>query len=60
MFAKYRATQELQMMLNKYKDELDSCEDEEERKDLIDVIENLEWIVKEFNADEERGSKNTE
>ena len=60
MFAKYRATRELQAMLEKYRDELDRCEDGRETNDLIDVIENLEWVVKEFKADTEIGTKSTD
>lgn len=49
MFAKIKATRELQLMINQYKKELDTCTDNIEKNELIVVIENLEWVVKELS-----------
>lgn len=49
MFAKFKATQELEVMLSKYRQQLENCTDEIEKNELIVVIENLEWVVKELN-----------
>lgn len=53
MFAKYKAVRELDAMLNKYNNELETCDDETERNELIDVIENLEWVIKELSDEQE-------
>lgn len=54
MFGKYRATQELQAMLDKYTEELNGCTDKREEGDLIDVVETLGWVINEFIEDSER------
>lgn len=57
MFAKYKATRQLRTMLDEYRDEYKRCEDEEEKSDLIDVIENLEWVIKELNDPDEQDTE---
>lgn len=60
MFAKFKATQELQLMLDKYREELHCCTDRDEKQELIEVVENLEWIIKELEgSDDDAKSKKT-
>lgn len=46
---RYVAIEELQSMLKRYQEELDCCTDGSEGEELIDVVETLEWVIKEFD-----------
>ena len=54
MFARLKAIRELQSMLRRYKNEYDRCEDKDEERELVDVIENLEWVIKELDYPDEK------
>ena len=56
MFAKCRAIQDLKSIIKKYNSELECCENKKEESELIDVIENLEWVVKEFKNTKEEAN----